>query len=163
MVTLGPVNSRNPPWPLWIWAPAWTSTAPSVTGSLLVASMAWAEKVKAEGLSVAEAWSAKPSRPNCRNSALRWAMVSGVPLAGSRARPISRLVTPSELTFTWLVPPNRMPFWFSTSTVPSALIDPRIWLGAGASIGLRRPVLGSSWPTTRFSTTQLVWPTPFCF
>ena len=48
-----------------------------------------------------------------------------------------------------------------TSTVPWALIAPRIWLGAGAWLGSRRPVRGSSWPTTRLRATQSRWATPF--
>jgi len=42
--------------------------------------------------------------------------------------------------------PNRIPFGFSTSTVPGALIAPRIWLG---------DALGS---LTRLSTVQLLPP-----
>ncbi|GAB1833826.1 hypothetical protein MyNCGM121_05940 [Achromobacter xylosoxidans] len=43
---------------------------------------------------------------------------------------------------TWLVPLKITPFWFTTSTVPSAWIAPWIWLGRADA------------PTTRFSTAS---------
>ncbi len=81
---------------------------------------------------------------------------NGYRLARSqRPWPTSRLVATREPTFTCEAPPNRIPLALSTRTVPGALIAPRIWLGAGASIGSRMPVDGSSCPTTRLSTIQL--------
>lgn len=45
-------------------------------------------------------------------------------------------------TFTWLVPVKITPFWFTTSTVPSALMAPWISLGRADA------------PTTRLSTAS---------
>ncbi len=51
----------------------------------------------------------------------------------------------SEPTLIWLAPPKMMPFWLITSTWPSALMLPRIWLG---------PRL----PVTRLSAVQVALP-----
>ena len=157
-VIAGAAMMTKPPEAPLIAAPAATSTGPSACGG----SMIWLCSPCRTMSTTPDTSDPVASRPLCRKLTPRDARslgtVSKRVLPGrctSRvAAPISRLEAINDRTLTCAVGPKNTPFWLMTTTVPSALIDPRIELGRSRLKSAIRPVAGSMLAAMRLTTTQ---------